>query len=48
MAYTDNKPGVDGRKGSAGPLAKLKGGFKREDQIKTGGGKASKPKTPKK
>jgi hypothetical protein len=43
MAYTDNKPGTGGRKSSPGPLGKLKGGFKREDEIKTGGGKASKP-----
>jgi hypothetical protein len=47
MAYTDNKTGSTGRKGGTGPLGKLKGGFQREDQVKTGGGKATKPAKPK-
>ena len=44
MAYTDNKPGSTGRKGTSGQLGKLKGGFKRENTIKPSGGKSPKPK----
>jgi hypothetical protein len=43
MGYTDAKPGGNGRKGEAGPLAKLKGSGKQNDQIKpSNGGKPKK------
>ena len=42
MGYTDNKTSTDGHKGTAGKLAKLKGGFKQNDQVKPSGGKGRK------